>query len=669
MESLHLTQSQIAVLEQHGCSADQWEAVTVSPQTNVERIRDTHFKGTVHLGDNTGTVTIDGMEFDSGITRAVIADCRIGSGVRIANIGSIIAGYDIGDNVVIQNTAALLAGAGAACGNGIELDAVNEGGGRGTLMYDGLSAQTAYLQAMLRHDPAFTTNLSSLILTKIEASKQADTARGMCIGASARIMHCGEIRNVAIGAHAFLHGVQALENGTILSCVEDPTEVGEGVQARSFIIAEGAKVGSGAILDKVFVGQAVKMGKQFSAENSLFFANCEGYHGEAVSLFAGPYTVTHHKSSLLIAGLFSFYNAGSGTNQSNHMYKLGPVHQGVFERGCKSGSFSYVLLESRIGAFSVLIGKHMTNINTPNLPFSYIYEDEGASKLIPGMSLFSVGTARDSEKWPKRDDRRAPVKRDLICFDVFSPYTVEKMRRGRDELLALSESTSKEKHFVNYGGVQIARLLLRKGAKYYSSAIARYLNDKVCTRLAQALAVSGDWASALASLAPGAALQRPEEWTDVCGLLAPRERLTALEAKISAHACSSIDEVDAELRAMADAYESDEWSYVCDAFSREYGTVPAALTREQALAAVEEWKRSASSLHAMILEDSKREFAAFAKIGYGLDHSDTEREADFTAVRGSSDTNGVVQKLVKEEQQIEVRYQHFTSLIVTNREG
>ena len=45
--------------------------------------------------------------------------------------------------------------------------------------------------------------------------------------------------------------------------------------------------------------------------------------------------MTHHKSTLLIAGMFSFMNAGSGSNQSNHMYKLGPIHQGAMERGAK----------------------------------------------------------------------------------------------------------------------------------------------------------------------------------------------------------------------------------------------------------------------------------------------------------------------------------------------
>jgi hypothetical protein len=113
--------------------------------------------------------------------------------------------------------------------------------------------------------------------------------------------------------------------------------VGSGVVAHDFIIAESSKVDGGAILGRTFVGQGCLVGRQYSAENSLFFANSEAFHGEACSVFGGPYTVSHHKSSLLIAGLFSFYNAGSGTNQSNHMYKLGPVHEGKLERGCKTG--------------------------------------------------------------------------------------------------------------------------------------------------------------------------------------------------------------------------------------------------------------------------------------------------------------------------------------------
>lgn len=37
----------------------------------------------------------------------------------------------------------------------------------------------------------------------------------------------------------------------------------------------------------------------------------------------------------MIAGMYSFLKAGSGSKQSNHMYKLDPIHQGIIERGSK----------------------------------------------------------------------------------------------------------------------------------------------------------------------------------------------------------------------------------------------------------------------------------------------------------------------------------------------
>ncbi len=654
-----LTDEQTKKLVQQGCAAADWRQVTVSPACDVAKIRNVHFSGTVRIGDTGGAHMVDGIEMPCGIYSTAIANCEIGDHVRIANIGSVISNYIIENDTLIQDVAALVADPGASFGNGVELETINEGGGRGVRIINDLTSQTAYVQGMIRHNAAFTKKLEEMIETKAKEAR-ADKGR---IAQGARVTHCGTIHNVSIGVKANVHGAQFLENGTINSCAEHPSEVGEGVQAKSFILSEGARVESGAMIDKAFVGQAVKMGKQFSAENSLFFANCEAFHGEAVSLFGGPYTVTHHKSTLLIAGLFSFYNAGSGTNQSNHMYKLGPVHQGVVERGSKTGSFSYLLLEAHIGAFSVVIGKHYVNLELQNLPFSYVFEDDGNSTVVPGMHLVSVGTVRDGEKWPKRDGRKAPKKRDLIIFDVFSPYTVEKMRRGRDELLALSLNVPREKTSVNYGHAQLSQSQLNKGAKSYSMAITRYLQDKVMMRVQEALAKEKNWTVAMATLKPSAGLKQPAEWTDISGLLTPRERMASLEERVVAGGVSSYQALLAEFQAMYDAYRTDEWQYVYEVYAKEYGVQLENVTREQLLAAADQWENAASSLQVAIIEDSKKEFGAFAKIGYGLDQSDENLQKDFEAVRGTIETNGVVQKLAAEEAAIRQRKEQFRNLI------
>ncbi len=654
-----LTPAQIQQLTAQGCSASDWTSVSVNKQTDISRIRNIQFIGSVNIGTNSGSISCDGAELPCGLYNATVAQCNIGDNVRIAHIGSTVTNYSIESNVLIQDVAALVVDGKGNFGNGVELDVVNEGGGRGTKLLNDLTAQVAYLQAMERHDGELTKKLSELIDKKVNAVK---SEKGV-IATGARIVHCGTVRNVNIGPYASIHGAVLLDNGTILSCQEHLSEIGEGVNAVSFILSEGAKVTGGAILDKVFVGQGTKLGKQYSAENSLFFANCEGFHGEAVSLFGGPYTVTHHKSTLLIAGLFSFYNAGSGSNQSNHMYKLGPVHQGIFERGSKTGSFSYVLHETHVGAFSVVIGKHYTNINTPNLPFSYIFEEDGGSKIVPGMNLFSVGTVRDGEKWPKRDNRKAPKKRDLIIFDVFSPYSVEKMRKGRKDLLALSESTPREKTSVLYGGVQLSRLMLKKGAKFYSQAIVRYLYEKVSTRLIDVLGSAKNWKEATARLTSHGELKSPAEWTDLAGLLVPRERVTKLEDDIRSGAVASYDALLQRLQSIYDSYRNDEWEFVIFAFTQEFGVAPAALTQADMLKVIDMWVEASNAIHGMILDDSKKEFGAFARIGFGLDRTEEEQNRDFEAVRGSAETNSVVQKLVKEAEEFKQRTAKYKELV------
>ena len=118
--------------------------------------------------------------------------------------------------------------------------------------------------------------------------------------------------------------------------------VGSGVDADNFIIEDG-KVSSGCIIRNCYIGQGAELEKGFTAHDSLFFANCSFENGEACAVLAGPYTVSMHKGTLLIGCQTAFMNAGSSTNQSNHMYKLGPVHWGVLERGVKTSSGAYIM--------------------------------------------------------------------------------------------------------------------------------------------------------------------------------------------------------------------------------------------------------------------------------------------------------------------------------------
>jgi hypothetical protein len=254
-------------------------------------------------------------------------------------------------------------------------------------------------------------------------------------------------------------------------------------------------------------------------------------------------------------------------------------------------------------------------------------------------------------------------KRDLIIFDVFTPYTVEKMRRGRDELLALHEATPKDRMMVPIGGLQMSRVLLRKGAKYYQSAISRYLYNRVLAELGKQLSGGASWPAAVAALAPGSTLANTSEWTDMCGLIAPVEQVRAIERKITSGAFSSYDEVLAGMQELYDNYPAYEWQYCADTFEKETGVPLAELTREKGLQLVDDWQKAALSIQSATLEDSKKEFGTLSRIGYGLDLSEQESDADFRAVRGTLDGNAVIQKMAKEGEEIQRRAADLKALI------
>jgi len=632
-----LNKEQIRALESQGCEAADWSIIKAAKGFDPRRVRNTRFIGSVVLGANDGEIEIDGARWPAGVSNAAIADCEIGDNVSILNVGSRLSNLRIEDGAVIHNVAEIVAEPKAACGNGVRVEAPNEGGGRTVTLFNGLNAQIAYMLAFYRHNEAFIRNLEKLIGAEVEKARSPKTV----IASGARITNCGALRNVAVGPQARIDGALRLRNGTVNSCVEAPTEVGAGVWAESFLFSEGARVDSGAVLSHTFVGQGAHVGKQFSAENCLFFANCELLNGEGCAAFGGPYTLSHHKSTLLIAGLSSFFNAGSGTNASNHMYKLGPVHQGILERGCKSGSFSYLLLESHIGAFSTIIGKHLVCLDTPNMPFSYLIEERGASVLIPAINLAGVGLVRDAEKWPSRDRRKMKNKRDLIVFDVYSPYSVEKMRRGRADLNRLCESTQGDSAEVIYGGARMSRSRMLRGARLYEMAVRRYLTGKVTDRLEAALAAGSSTDAVGSSMKAHGAVREPSEWTDVGGLLAARERMAELESAVAQGAVASIAQVEERLRAIHQGYADDEWEYVCAAYEAEYGARPEALTAAQLRETVDAWEKHSTETTTAILADAEKEFGAAARIGYGLDRDASEVQRDFHAVRGSMETNKV----------------------------
>jgi len=477
----NLMADEISLLLAAGCTSSDWTLVRVLDGFDASRCRNVAFSGEVFIGTLRGNIgEKSGLNTPCSISNVRLHNCTIGSEVIISNIGEHIVNYSIGDNVIIRNCGSIETSGRTTFGNGTTVAVLNETGGRSVKIHDGLSAHEAYIIALYRHRGKAIRIIEQMIDNYTES---VASSTGM-IASGCRLTNCGIIRNVRFGPDSIAEGAMNLIEGSVNSSPEDPVFIGPGVIMDHFIVSSGSIITESTLIDKCFIGQGTVLAKHYSAENSLFFANCGGYHGEACSIFAGPYTVTHHKSTLLIAGIFSFMNAGSGSNQSNHMYKLGPIHQGIMERGSKTTSDSYLLWPARIGPFTLVMGRHYKNLDTTALPFSYLIESNDESILVPGINLRSVGTIRDARKWPLRDRRKDPLKTDQVNFNLLSPFTIRKMTNGRDLLMKLKKEAGtdcSENYF--WGDMKIKSGALERGIVLYQTGINKFLGNSLIKRL------------------------------------------------------------------------------------------------------------------------------------------------------------------------------------------
>ena len=623
-----LTPDEIARLKSQMCTASDWTTIEVAEDFNPENVFYARFSGNIRLGSFNKEFTLaGGMKKHSGLYHVTLHNVTVGNDCCIENVKNYIANYEIGSGTFIENVDIILTDGTSTFGNGVEVSVLNETGGREVLIYDRLSAQQAYIMALYRHRPGLIASLKELI-GKYVASVTSGTGR---IGSEVMIADAGYIKNVRIGDCCKIEGTARLKNGSINSNADAPVHIGVGVIGDDFIISSGSSVEDGVTFSRCFIGQACRLGHTYSASDSLFFSNCQGENGEACAIFAGPYTVTHHKSTLLIAGMFSFMNAGSGSNQSNHMYKLGPIHQGIMERGAKTSSDSYLLWPAKIGAFSLVMGRHVSHLDTSNMPFSYLIEQQGTSFIFPGVNLKSVGTIRDAKKWPRRDGRKDPDMLDCINYNLLSPFTVQKMFKAVGILEGIVAASGDMSDKYSYMGAKIRSSSLRNGLKYYNIAINKFLGNSVIKRL-EGIDFTSD-EQIRERLRPDT-LTGKGDWVDVSGMIAPKSEVESLMDDIEQGRVTDVAQMHSRFLDMHSHYYDYEWAWAYDRISLFYGISPEKITAADVIDIVEQWKNAVVGLDRMVYEDAKKEFSLSAMTSFGADGDVDTRNLDFAEVRG-----------------------------------
>lgn len=446
----HLTSTERAELVDNGCRAYNWSTVFVADGFRTETVHQVVFEGVVRLGVfNQLVVTSGGISRPSGIERAVLQDVIVGDNCLIENIGGIISRYSIGNGCYIGNVGNLWSDKCYNCGEGIIIPVLHEQGKGNVILCSPLTSQLAAFMIIYSRQAEIWKCLLKGYVEHAESVRREhnDLYFGYAsIGDRSTIVNCKEIVNANISEYTEICGASRLFNVTLGGvCSGNPSDgsvlVGSDVIIEDSVLAPACSVTDGACLKGCFVDSGCTIGKGFTAENSLFFANSHMECGEACSAFCGPFSVSHHKSSLLIGVGTSFFNAGSATNFSNHAYKMGAIHWGSLQRGVKTASGCHIVLPATIGAYSVCMGKIEDHPDSSDYPFSYVIGEGRSTRIVPGRNLTTAGFFRDVRKWKKRDRRPENCRESVFNDSWLNPFVMRALYNGRDSLRKDGEST------------------------------------------------------------------------------------------------------------------------------------------------------------------------------------------------------------------------------------
>lgn len=548
-----LTNEEINILEENGCTAEDWTNINVADDFQPTYIKNVNFYGEIFMGVFEKNIEVsNGFVRHSGIRNATLRNAYIGDNCLIENIGNYINNYAIGEECYICNVCTMETTAEATYGEGNTISVLNEAGNGNVILFSGLTSNLAALMIRNAADKEFTAAIRGIVKDDIERRAREKST----VGNNVKIVNTAEITNTHISDNCEINGASRISDCTLASGLEDNVFIGSGVICENSIVTDGSAVLNGANITNCFVGEACQITNGFTAESSLFFANCYMSNGEACAAFCGPFSASHHKSTLLIGCMLSFYNAGSATNFSNHAYKMGPIHYGCLERGTKTASGSHLLLPANIGAFSVCLGKITNHPDTRNLPFSYIISDGRETFVVPGINITTVGLYRDIRKWPRRDVRIQSSRKSLINHDWLSPLTINEIIAGKKTLEQMRESQGEDTAFYTCGGCKISRNSLERGIRLYDMAIKLFAGD---------VAAGYDLTAEGRDCSTG-------EWGDLAGMLLPEQEERNIVNAISNGYLRSTADIDMFMKNVNERYGEYLITFTRNIIASQLGT-------------------------------------------------------------------------------------------------
>ncbi len=453
-----LSSNEREFLIRNGNSSDDWNKIFVSESFDPGLVKNCKFFGLVRIGKlEPYYLEFHNLRMPVGLYNSTIISCDFGNNICIDN-AHYLSHYIIGNEVMIANVNELATTDYAKFGNGflkdgetektrVWMEVCNENGGRRVIPFDNMLPGDAYLWSKFRDDETLLNKFVEL------TEKQYDKRRGYygTVGDRTVIKNCKIIKDVRIGADAYLKGANKLKNLTIQSDAERTSQIGEGCELVNGIIGYGCRIFYGVKAVRFVMASHSQLKYGARLINSYLGNNSTISCCEVLNSLIFPAHEQHHNNSFLCASTIMGQSniAAGATIGSNHNSRSadGEILAG---RGFWPGLCVSLKHNSKFASFSILSkGDFPSELNIP-IPFSLISNDVTNDRLIimPGYWFMYNMYALSRNTWKFEDRDQRTKKLQTIEYDYLAPDTINELFTSIELLSGISPDNNGE-YFVD----------------------------------------------------------------------------------------------------------------------------------------------------------------------------------------------------------------------------
>lgn len=432
-----LTTNEREILIRNGNISSNWDDVLVTDQFIPEQVQQSKFYGLVRIGHMSNSfLEFRDLRLPIGIYNSQIISSDIGDDVAIHHV-RYLSHFILGDEIILSSVNEMETSSAAKFGNGIlkdgessdkriVLELRNENAGRSVIPFEGMQAADAYLWSTFKNDNLLQRRFEEL------TDKEFDTKRGYysTVGHRTVIKNSNIIKDVKIGSHAYIKGVNKIKNLTINSMEGAYTQIGEGCELVNGIIGFGCRVFYGVKAVRFILSSFSQLKYGARLINSFLGDNSTISCCEVLNSLLFPAHEQHHNNSFLCASfVMGQSNMAAGATVGSNHNSRGADGEIIAGRGFWPGLCVSLKHNSKFASYTLIVKGDFLHELDIRIPFSLVSHDLAKNRLviIPGYwFLYNMyALMRNTSKFQNRDKRK--LKNQYLEYDIIAPDTINEV--------------------------------------------------------------------------------------------------------------------------------------------------------------------------------------------------------------------------------------------------